>query len=495
MKKILLGSLILAGFLYAETAIEITNEDIAQQQQMNVPVKAEKKENMRQWLGKVRRQYKKPGVKIFTTTVTVKGLDTDPQFGDFVNNAFERAFLDVRAQQILDKAREVASTEMLDQFSTNIDDSMKEQKLKEKAVGDLNKQKNQAAAELNQARSQMRDKLNNEKLSFDSIGAFMESLLKDVSDEEIDAALKKQGITNVANLSKAEKMNTFKDNYAKELFRRGSGEIEGLIPIQTKLIKNDKGTYELGLVAIISPKTLQVARDLRNKVPTRIKKDGACKTLEEQIPIDDLATIYELIGPRLYYNENCEPVIVSYGRGNFIPTNDDIRNKSLSNIAEKQADLRADGYITNFIYSKVNTQTKDKTEEIDMTNALLNAKIEVNLDDGKPVEAEEVGSDGLENETVRKSVNYFSNKISASSKETLNGVEEFGAWDTLDEPYEEYPRVVGVVKYYSSSQIVQSKDFYKELNKGVKAPGASKPKPKGGAKSIESYNNNTPDDF
>lgn len=496
MKKILfIGSLVMASLLYAQGSqpVEISQQDIDVQQQINIPVKAEKKESMRQWFNKIQRQYKKPDNKIFTATAAVKGQETDAQFGDYVEEAFNRAFLEVRAKQVLDNASEVATQELVDTFSTNWDSQDKENILKNKGAENLNKQKEVAKADLDKARAQMKDKLEKEKLKFNSIGEFLDSCLKGVSDEEVDNALKKQGVSNIAKLSRQEKINAFKDNYSKTIIKKGENEIMGLIPIQTRLIKKENsGAYELGLVAIVSPKTVQVAKDLREKKPSRIK--GKCKSLEEQIPINDLPTIYELIGPRLYYNEKCEPVIVSFGRANFVPTSDDIRNKSLENIAEKQADIRADGYIANFINSNISTETKDQKQSIDMTNAVLSMSTTANLDENQAITAENVTGNGVTNETIRKSINYFSSKIQANSKETLTGVETFGTWDTLDEPEEAYPRVVGVVKYYASSQILKTQDFYQKLNKGVEKP-ATKSINNSLRKSVESYNNNTPDDF
>ena len=89
----------------------------------------------------------------------------------------------------------------------------------------LTQQKAVASAELNYAREQMRAKLKNQGVQFDSIGSFLESIVKTVSDEEVNAALAKQGITNVANLSREEKMNIFKRNYAKEIFRKDTRSI------------------------------------------------------------------------------------------------------------------------------------------------------------------------------------------------------------------------------------------------------------------------------
>lgn len=494
MKKTLLSIAVCASLAFGmgdKTDLEITEADVKEINQMAVPEKIEKQEGMRTWFNKMRKKYKKPDNKIFTASVAVKGLDTDPQFASYVQTAFDRAFLEVRAKQILDKAREVAVRELASTFNTNANDKIKEDALKEKASEGLTQQKAVASAELNHAREQMRAKLKNQGLKFDSIGSFLESVFKDVSDEEINAALAKQGVTNFANLSREEKMNIFKQNYAKEIFRKGSGEIVGLVPIQTYLRKKeDSSAYELGLVAVVSPKTVQIATDLRKKQPTRIK--GKCQSLEEQIPIDNLESVYQIIGPRLAYNENCEPVIVSYAQGNFIPSNDDIRNQSLSQMAEEQADVRADAYITNFIYSNVNTQTHDKKEEVDMTNAMLKAKVTVNLDDGEAVNADEV--DGtLGEERIRETINYFSSRIASTSKETLVGVETYGTWDTLDEPYEKYPRVVGVVKYYSTSQIAKTKDFYNEVSKGISAtPEKTSSK---GAVSKKSFNSNTVDDF
>lgn len=494
MKKILLSLAVCTTLAFGmgdKTDLEITEADVKEINQMAVPEKIEKQEDMRTWFNNMRRKYKKPDNKIFTASVAVKGLDTDPQFALYVQNAFDRAFLQVRAEQILNKAQEVAVDEVASNFSTNANDKIKEDALKEKASEGLTQQKAVASAELNHAREQMRAKLKKQGLKFDSIGSFLESVLKDVSDEEINAALAKQGVTNFANLSREEKMNTFKQNYAKDLFKKGSGDIVGLVPIQTYLRKKeDSGAYELGLVAVVSPKTVQIATDLRKKQPTRVK--GKCQSLEEQIPIDNLESVYQIIGPRLAYNENCEPVVVSYAQGSFIPSNDDIQNQSLSQIAEQQADIRADAYITNFIYSNVNTQTRDKTEEVDMANAVLKAKVTVNLDDGEAVNADEV--DGtLGEERIRETINYFSSRIASTSKETLVGVETYGTWDTLDEPYEKYPRVVGVVKYYSTSQIAKTKDFYNKVSKGVEP--AVKKTSNTGAVSKKSFNSNTVDDF
>lgn len=494
MKKTLLSIAVCASLAFGmgdKTDLEITEADVKEINQMAVPEKIEKQEDMRTWFNNMRRKYKKPDNKIFTANVAVKGLDTDPQFALYVQNAFDRAFLQVRAEQILNKAQEVAVDEVASNFSTNANDKIKEDALKEKASEGLTQQKAVASAELNHAREQMRAKLKKQGLKFDSIGSFLESVLKDVSDEEINAALAKQGVTNFANLSREEKINTFKQNYAKDLFKKGSGDIVGLVPIQTYLRKKeDSGAYELGLVAVVSPKTVQIATDLRKKQPTRVK--GKCQSLEEQIPIDNLESVYQIIGPRLAYNENCEPVVVSYAQGSFIPSNDDIQNQSLSQIAEQQADIRADAYITNFIYSNVNTQTRDKTEEVDMANAVLKAKVTVNLDDGEAVNADEV--DGtLGEERIRETINYFSSRIASTSKETLVGVETYGTWDTLDEPYEKYPRVVGVVKYYSTSQIAKTKDFYNKVSKGVEP--AVKKTSNTGAVSKKSFNSNTVDDF
>ncbi len=406
MKKIILGSLLMASLLYAqgEKQVEITQNDINIQNKLSDSSQSEEtvevtmddffnsfKDNMGIEYGETNN-----GVTFFYGTSDVLVQDTDPNFAKSVSNAYQKAMLNLQANFIKEAFGRITPSKLSE---TSNDGSTNNKEFDELPKGSTF--------------SQILDKIKN------LAGAKLDSMLAEYG-------IKPDGLTE------ERKKILFQENFLAKEVTKAFGQMKGLVAVQTHLTKNKHGQYQVGVIAVISDKTRQIATDMALGRQSLIKgKNG--KKIQDFLPKEKAGFINEY-GTRLVYDENGEPVILSYGNWGYRPVAGNNRMTSrLEETAKKQAESQADAAIIEFININVSLASKSITGE----EYAEIAKQTTNLLSGDVTN---------EDQTIANTIDKFTQKIKANSSGKLRGIRTAKTWDYTSDNGVEH---VGVVRYYS----------------------------------------------
>ena len=257
---------------------------------------------------------------------------TDPQFGNALSAAFELAMLQIQEEvtmirfgrQTIDKAREFYSDESSLAREIPLDAPISKATYAEKAFAILDK-------------------------------------TLDVADARLDKELRELGVEpkTVEAATPKQKKILFMENFTKQMAKSAAGDIAGIFPIQSTVVIDKNGNATLGVVAVFSPKTVQVARDVaaqRRSLVTGKGRDLSC-----MVP-KDMGEKLGNFGTRLVYDENGDPAIVSYAVAAYIPDGDDafINATRKTNARKKAIDL-ADAQIAESVSGQMSVRNARET--------------------------------------------------------------------------------------------------------------------------------------
>lgn len=246
--------------------------------------------------------------KIFLFAQKPVALKTsDPEFGQAVLNAIDLAMADIQEQFVLMMYGRVFSEKAREFFQDSSTDA--------KDFPDQVKNPDYGVVE--------------------KMAALFEKKL-DVEGKKLDAELVELGVDQreLQSMPEKQKKNLFLENFVKTIGKRASGDMSGLFPIQTILVRDDKGDAAVGVVAIHSEKTVQVARDIRLKRASLIQGDG--RDLVTMLPASKDEHL-GFFGVRLVYDTDGTPAIVSYGIGSYQPDADSYISATMREDAKQQA--------------------------------------------------------------------------------------------------------------------------------------------------------------
>lgn len=261
----------------------------------------------------------------------------------------------------------------------------------------------------------------------------------DVTEKKLDQQLMELGVNpaELAGLTPTRKKDIFRDKFLKTTLRKASGSIAGLFPIQTNVITDSAGSTNIGVVAVASPKTIQVAKDIRLQRKSLIKGKGRdIKSLLPGSAQEYLGTL----GVRLTYDQDGTPAIISYGIASYQPdTGDDYMNDELKSDAKNGAVANADAQIAEIINGRMNAKNERKTGE------------EVR----KFVEREmKVDSDTVE-KTIKNIIKITNREAKSSARAQLQGISTVDNWRHTAKTGQKFVGAVRVWKY-STLQAVNS---------------------------------------
>lgn len=257
---------------------------------------------------------------------------TDPQFGNALSAAFELAMMQIQEEvtmirfgrQTIDKAREFYSDDSSLAREIPLDIPVGKATYAEKAFAILDK-----------------------KL--------------DVAGARLDKELRELGVDpkSVETATPKQKKTLFKELFTKQMAKSAAGDIAGIFPIQSTVVIDKDGNATIGVVAVFSPKTVQVARDVaaqRRSIVTGKGRDLSC-----MVP-KDMGEKLGNLGTRLVYDENGEPAIVSYAVAAYIPDGDDafINATRKTNARKKAIDL-ADAQIAESVSGQMSVRNARET--------------------------------------------------------------------------------------------------------------------------------------
>lgn len=253
----------------------------------------------------------------------------------------------------------------------------------------------------------------------------------DVTEKKLDQKLIELGVNaeELARLTPTKKKDVFRDKFLKQTIRQASGSISGLFPIQTNVITDNSGRTVVGIVAIASPKTIQIAKDISLQRKSVIYGKGRDITsLLPATPEEYIGTL----GVRLTYDKDGTPAIISYGIASYRPdTDDDYINDELKSEAKADAVSSADAQIAEIINGRMNAKNERKRGE------------EVR----KYVEREmKPGSDTVE-KTIKNIIKITQNEAKSSAQARLQGISTVKRWRYTAKSGQKFVGAVRVWKY------------------------------------------------
>ena len=342
---------------------------------------------------------------------TVMLKPTDPQFGDSVVNAFDKAMIKLQEEYVMVRFGKTTVDKVKSFYSDRSTDA---NTLELPPVTD--------AGFLSKVMLVLDKKL-------DVMGAKLDEELIEMGADR----------ASVAKMTPKMKKDTFRDKFVKNTMRKAQGSIAGLVVIQTSLASDSKGRYSIGVIAVASPKTKQIAKDISlQRKPIVSGKGREMSTLLPAAPQEYLGTF----GTRLAYDVDGAPMILSYGIASYRPdSGDDYINDELKSDARANAIANADGQIAELINGQMNVKEQRKSGE------------EVR----KYVEREIRPDSDTIQKTIKNIIKITDKNIKASASAKLQGISTVKRWRHTTKEGQKYVGVVRVWKY-STLQAVKNLD-------------------------------------
>jgi hypothetical protein len=248
----------------------------------------------------------------------------------------------------------------------------------------------------------------------------------DVVDKKLDAMLVEQGVPvdEIQKQTIEQKKLLFKDNFRKDMTKKAFASMSGLVPVQTKILTTSRGgkkTVKLGIIAIMSDKTVQFAKDMAKRRTTNVK--GKPSSIKNILPLDSKGYLDE-VGLRYVYDKKGRPMLISYGRWSVVgKTSNAARYEIKIQNAKEKARMFAEANIGEFMKSNINAAQGVVAESINEEVASKISTIENNKVINEEEQSKEIG------ETLDKSFK----KLTRSSKFKLRGTSQITTWEATDE--------------------------------------------------------------
>ncbi len=417
MKYIILILSFLSVVIFANATEVVTQKDINGINKLAKPIAIEDAgDTIEDWAYSVLKRFKrdefgeKNGKYLFFASQSVSLKPVDPQFGDALVNAYDKAMMDLQNQYLMAR------------FGRNI-----VQKIKS-----FYSDKSTHAKEL--------------QLPDANVKGFLGKILRifdkslDVTDKKLDKELVKLGVSpeELEKMTPKMKKDIFRDKFIKHSIRKASGSIAGLFPVQTSIVRDKSGKVVVGVVAIATPKTIQIVKDISLQRKPLIKGRGRdIKELLPQRKEEYLSTF----GVRLAYDKDGTPMIISYGIGSYAKDGDDSYiNDQLKKEAKANAISNADAQISEIVNGYMSSKESRKTgEEI---RRYVERKMKPN-------------SDTIE-KTIKNIIKITNNNAKSSASMSLKGVSTVKTWRYTTK---EGVKFVGAVRVWKYSTLRAANNF------------------------------------
>lgn len=413
MKKILfLGSLVMASLLYAQGSqpVEISQQDINTQNEMsdastkNITPKSVE-DFFDEFADKFGIEYgiTKDGKTFYTGKSTVAVNDTDPQFAQALQSAYQKAMLNLQTEFIRDAFGRIATSKIQ---NYEADNSTNAKEFDELPKGD-------------------------------KVDQILNKLTQ-LAGAKLDKALKDLGV-DASSLSEDRKKNLLKQEFLSKTMTSAVGSMSGLVPVQT-VVTQRRGEYDVGVIAVVSNKTRQLAKDMALARQSTIKGKG--KAISEYLPKDTKGFLNEY-GIRLVYDEKGAPIILSYGNWGYVA---DPSNAKKTNILEDEAKetalAMADAAIVEFI--NTNLSLKDERTTGDTYEEII--KQSINVNDNSTQE---------QTQDITNIIDKVKKKVTANASGKIRGIRTLKKWNYTGENGIEH---VGAVRFYSYENLANTNE-------------------------------------
>lgn len=427
--KILLHSLITSSLLVSISSANasqnsINQQDIQEQNSLSQPIVPTASEKIDDWADAFLQKVGIPsfgevnGKFFYYAQEAVSIPATDPQFGNALVNAYDKAFFAIMEQY----AKDMYGRETVDEIRHFFSDSST----------------NAAKIELP----------NNYTRGF--WGKILTILDKnlDVIDKTLDKKLIGLGVDpkELQHMSPKQKKDLFKDKFIKNVITKASGDVSGIFTIQSAWASDKNGNYVVGVIAVVSPKTKQIAKDIKYHRKSLIKGKG--RDIRSLIP-DSPQDLSKTLGTRLVYDIDGTPAIISYGIQSYIPNKDHYINVRLKQNAKEGAISNADAQIAMLVNGYLSTKTSRQTGEE------IRKYVEREL---KP------DSDTIE-KTIKNIIDITNKQAQAHASMNLQGVSTVKTWRYTLPTGQKLVGAVRVWRYATLQKINQFKKGYKQTSK------------------------------
>jgi hypothetical protein len=321
-----------------------------------------------------------------------------PESPDFIKAsqiAFDKAFNKARAKFIFDRyGREIANsiTEVLEDGSTQSSDFSPDAC----------------------SRSQL-DSL------YDKVAA--------LTDSKLNKALEANGVdpAEFQAASTKHRKTLFLDKTLETITRRASGDITGILPVKTFFAQNDKGTARVGVIMVYSPTLVAVANDIRSGKNPSLQGKVAGKPIADYVNVETEQLLANF-GPRLVFDENANPIILSYAQwGSSYNGNNERQQERSRDLAFSRADMQASQLITEFINGSLSQESKQ------VAGQFIHRYLETDCKDTSEIE-------------INNLVDEFSSKLKINASAKVSGSTIVKRWSHRTNYGSE---IIGVVRAWS----------------------------------------------
>jgi len=427
--KIVRIVLIISTFLitvsFANNDEKITQKDIVEQNEMSQPI--DPSDKIEEWADSFLEKMgidsfgEVDGKYFYFAQAATSKPSTDPQFGDALVNAYDKAFFDIMEQYALDMyGRE--TVEQIRSFFQNSSTNARNIELPTHYGSGF----------------------------WDKVLAILNKNL-DLIGKKLDQKLIELGVDpkELERMSPKMKKTLFKDKFIKNTITKASGDISGIFTIQSSWASDKNGNYVVGVIAVVSPKTKQIAEDIRYQRDSLIVGKG--RDINSLIP-KSAEKLKSTLGTRLVYDKDGSPAIISYGISSYISNSKDYYVKTrLKQEAYERARSNADAQIAMIVNGYLSTKTSRKSGE----------KIENYVERELKADSETI------EKTIRNIVNITNKNAKATASMRLQGVSTARKWRYTLPTGQKMVGVVRVWKYSTLNTVKKFKSGYKRKEQKV----------------------------
>jgi hypothetical protein len=257
--------------------------------------------------------------------------------------------------------------------------------------------------------------------------------VKALAGAKLDQALEASGVDpeRYKSSSEEKQKELFLDSAITKTIETASGEISGLIPVQSFEGQSKNGTTVIGVIMMYSPKLYVLADDLRHGREPTLSGKKAGKSLLEYTDRPE-EQLKNMMGLRIVFDEDSNPVLLSYGQWGYSYTGNNAQSMERHRItAFKNADVRALEDLSEFINGKLRMRNETEAGEI------VREYIAMNCDDGNLHQRDE---------SEEQLVDRLSGELEIKSSANVAGTTEVKRWSYRNEFGQE---VIGVVRAWT----------------------------------------------
>ena len=422
MNKIIFGFLsvcLLSSFSFGAVTqdnLVVQKQDVNEQNKMSDPKSVENAtDSIEDWAYNAIAKFgvsefgENNGKFFFFASQSVSLKPIDPQFGDALINAYDKALMKLQNKYLMTRFGRVV-TDKLKSFYSDRSSNAKILELPNTSAKNY-------------------------------LGKVLKIIDKnlDVKEKKLDKELIKLGTSpeSLAKMTPKMKKDIFRDKFLKNTLRQASGSIAGLFPIQTSVAVDKNGQYVVGIIAIATSKTIQIAKDIRLQRKSIVKGKG--RDVKELIP-SDKSEYLSTFGVRLAYDTDGTPMIISYGLGSYSSDGDSYIADQLKLEAKNNALSNADGQLAEIVNGFMSTkESRANGEEI-----------------RKYVEREMRSDSDTIERTIKNIIKITNNSANSYASMSLKGVNTVKTWRFTTK---EGVKFVGVVRVWKYKALKAINDF------------------------------------